>query len=278
MMHTNGHPRSVQAEIKHIPAFEDPMPEVHSLKLLSFNIQVGIHTHAPHHYVTRGWQHLLPNANRYRTLDSIARVIADYDVVALQEIDGGSFRSGFVNQVHYLASRARFPYWYQQLNRNLGKMAQHSNGLLSRLPPANIEDHRLPGLLPGRGAICVRFGQGADAILLVMLHLSLGQRSRFRQLGYLRQLIGDYRSVVVMGDLNCHHDILLNHTELRDVNLQPPRCHHATFPSWKPTQALDHILVSADLQVLQSQVLNVRISDHLPIALEIKLPPSSPPL
>src|SRR5690606_39819316 len=38
------------------------LPEV--LKLLSFNIQVGINTQRYHHYLTRGWQHLLPHARR----------------------------------------------------------------------------------------------------------------------------------------------------------------------------------------------------------------------
>ncbi|MDO2167415.1 hypothetical protein Q2421_25200, partial [Escherichia coli] len=66
---------------------------------------------------------------------------------------------------------------YQQLNRNLGRIAQHSNGLLSRWRPTLLEDHPLPGP-PGRGAIFVRFGEGADALVVVMMHLALGARTR----------------------------------------------------------------------------------------------------
>lgn len=263
---------SFEALVHHLPTVEHQTTEPTSLKLLSFNIQVGIHTQAPHHYVTRSWQHLFPHSKRDRTLDNIAQIIRDYDLVALQEVDGGSFRSGYTNQVHYLAQAAHFPYWYQQLNRNLGKLAQHSNGLLSRLRPYSIEDHRLPGLLPGRGAITVRFGKPPHQLLLILLHLSLGSRSRCRQLTYIRELIGDHQSVVVMGDLNCHQDSLLEHKAFRDTNLQPPEMHLPTYPSWRPVHAFDHILVSDNLQVIKTQVLDLTVSDHRPIALEIKHP------
>ncbi len=268
----NTAPFSFRAPVHHIPAFERKARRQQSLKLLSFNIQVGIHTHGVHHYITRGWQHLLPHPGRHRNLDNISQVIHDYDVVALQEVDGGSFRSGFINQVHYLARAAHFPYWYQQLNRDLGKLAQHSNGLLSRLRPRVLEDHRLPGLLPGRGAITARFGEGDHALLLIMLHLSLGSRSRHRQLTYIRKIIGEHRSVILMGDLNCHLDRLLNHPALKDVGLQSPQTHQPTYPSWRPVHALDHILVSDNLRVLRTQVLDMTISDHRPVALEIEIP------
>jgi endonuclease/exonuclease/phosphatase family metal-dependent hydrolase len=76
-------------------------------------------------------------------LQKIGDLLGDFDLVALQEADGGSLRSGYVNQVEHLAHLGAFPYWYQQLNRNLGRLAQHSNGVLSRLKPWAIEDHPL---------------------------------------------------------------------------------------------------------------------------------------
>ena len=136
------------------------------LRLLSFNIQVGISTERYRHYLTRGWQHLLPHHGRAGNLQRIGALLADYDLVALQEVDGGSLRSGYINQVERLAELGAFPYWYQQLNRDLGRLAQHSNGVLSRLRPDLVEDHPLPGP-PGRGAILVRFGEGADALAVV---------------------------------------------------------------------------------------------------------------
>ena len=76
------------------------------LRLLTFNLQVGIQTSAYHHYLTRSWQHLLPHPHRQKRLDVMGEVLSHYDVVGLQEVDGGSFRSSRVNQVEYLAAKA----------------------------------------------------------------------------------------------------------------------------------------------------------------------------
>ncbi|MBA1274970.1 endonuclease/exonuclease/phosphatase family protein [Stutzerimonas azotifigens] len=246
------------------------LPADGRLRLLSFNIQVGISTQRYHHYLTRSWQHLLPHPGRAGNLQRIGELLSDYDLVALQEVDGGSLRSGYVNQVEHLAQLGAFPYWYQQLNRNLGHFAQHSNGLLSRLEPGALEDHPLPGPA-GRGAILLRFGEGRDALIVVMMHLALGARTRTRQLAYIRELLGDYRHHVLMGDMNTHASDLLEKSPLRDLGLLAPQI-EATFPSWRPQRCLDHILLSPSLALERFQILAQPISDHLPVAVEIRLP------
>ncbi|AXQ46257.1 endonuclease/exonuclease/phosphatase family protein [Pseudomonas vlassakiae] len=246
------------------------LPEDGRLRLLSFNIQVGISTERYRHYLTRSWQHLLPHTGRAGNLQKIGQLLSDFDLVALQEADGGSLRSGYVNQVEHLAQLGSFPYWYQQLNRNLGRFAQHSNGVLSRLKPQRLEDHPLPGPA-GRGAILVRFGEGEDALIVVMMHLALGAKTRALQLGYIRELIGGYRHQVLMGDMNTHATDLLEHSPLRDLGLIAPQV-EATFPSWRPQRCLDHILLSSSLTLERVEVLAQPISDHLPVAVEIRLP------
>ena len=246
------------------------LPDDGRLRLLSFNIQVGISTERYRHYLTRGWQHLLPHTGRAGNLQRIGDLLADFDLVALQEADGGSLRSGYINQVEHLAQLGAFPYWYQQLNRNLGRLAQHSNGVLSRLKPHLLEDHPLPGPA-GRGAILVRFGEGEDALVVVMMHLALGSKTRARQLAYIRELIGGYRHQVLMGDMNTHARDLLEHSPLRDLGLIAPQV-QATFPSWRPQRCLDHILLSPSLTLERVEVLAQPISDHLPVAVEIRLP------
>ena len=246
------------------------LPEDGRLRLLSFNIQVGISTERYRHYLTRSWQHLLPHIGRAGNLQKIGELLGNFDLVALQEADGGSMRSGYVNQVEHLAHLGSFPYWYQQLNRNLGRFAQHSNGVLSRLKPQLLEDHPLPGPA-GRGAILVRFGEGKDALIVVMMHLALGSKTRARQLAYIRELIGGYRHQVLMGDMNTHANDLLQHSPLRDLGLIAPQV-QATFPSWRPQRCLDHILLSPSLTLERFEVLAQPISDHLPVAVEIRLP------
>lgn len=117
----------------------------------------------------------------------------------------------------------------------------------------------------------MRFGEGVDALVVVMMHLALGARTRTRQLAYIRELIGDYRHQVLMGDMNTHAVDLLENSPLRDLGLMAPQV-EATFPSWRPQRNLDHILLSSDLALERVDVLDQPISDHLPVSVEIRLP------
>ncbi|MGA9033848.1 MAG: endonuclease/exonuclease/phosphatase family protein [Sulfuricaulis sp.] len=246
------------------------------LRLLSYNIQTGIAANSYRHYLTHSWKHVLPCPKRLDNLSRIAALIGEFDIVGLQEVDGGSLRSGFINQTEFLAIEGRFPYWNDQTNRNLGKFAQHSTGVLSRLCPAEVIEVKLPGMIPGRGALTVRYGHGDDALILVIVHLALGKRARLRQVQCIAEIIRDYRHVIVMGDMNCStdsHEIdwLVKRTSLRE----PPHNLH-TFPSWRPSRNLDQILVSPSLVVERINALNCAYSDHLPIAMEVILPMTLP--
>jgi len=243
-----------------------------TLRLLSFNIQAGMATSGYRDYLTHAWKQFLPRANLPH-LDELGEVIQSYDIVSLQEVDGGSLRSGFVNQVSYLAQQGDFEHWFQQLNRNLGRFGQYSNGLLSRYAPCSVESHRLPGLR-GRGAIVAKFGQADNPLVLVGLHLALSERAQWKQLQYVADLVSEYSNVVIMGDLNCQSHQLVD-TPLRDLSLKHPSMPLNTFPSWRPKKNLDHILVSSNLKIVKVGVLPVALSDHLPVAMEIQIPSSN---
>lgn len=242
------------------------------LKLLSFNIQAGTTTAKYRQYVTRSWRQVLPNNQRVANLDTIAELVADYDIVALQEVDCGSLRSGFVNQAKYLGTHAGFPWWTLQPNRKLGVIAHAGNGLLSRFEPDRVDEHRLPGAIPGRGALVAKFGEGTAALWVVVLHLALGRRARFQQLRYVAHLVAAHPHVVVMGDLNTgplSHEI----EEFRArAGLELPPDPPLTFPSWQPQRAIDHALVSPGLEVRTYEALQTTVSDHLPLAISITLP------
>ena len=241
------------------------------LRLASFNIQTGIRTSRYHHYVTRSWQHLLPTESRQHNLNRIANILREFDIVGLQEVDGGGRRSNYIVQTEYLANHGGFPYWHNQVNRRIGRLALHSNGLLSRVRPASVEDHALPGL-PGRGVLLAHFGEGSSKLTVCILHLALGQRTRLRQLDFVSRMIRQLPFVVLMGDLNCEPnspemDLIIEQTELIDspVGLK-------TFPSWRPKRKLDHILVTAGLETENIRVIDFAFSDHLPVAIDVTLP------
>jgi len=242
-----------------------------NLSLLSFNIQTGIETRDFHEYVTKSWKHLLPLRERMSNLNRIASLIRSYDVVGLQEVDSGSLRTGFLDQTEYLAHRAQFPFWYKQVNRSLGKIAQPSNGVLSRFSPHTVNDHKLPGLR-GRGAMLVEFQTNREPLLVCIMHLALGKRARSRQLAYISELVGEYSQLVVMGDFNCGPKSREMQELIQSTHLQLPNDEMKTFPSWRPSRKYDHILISEALQLKKATVLEHTHSDHLPISVEIELP------
>jgi len=241
------------------------------LRLLSYNIQVGVGTRHFAQYLTHGWKHLLPHRERQENLDRIAALVHSFDLVGLQEVDAGSLRSGFVDQTAYLAHRAGFPYWFKQVNRSLGRFAQHSNGFLSHYRPTLVTEHKLPGL-PGRGAIIARFGDGGAGLMVCILHLALGRRARLRQLAYIGDLLQGACHVIVMGDLNCICESRELQLLMGRAGLHEHACDANTFPSWRPVRKLDHILVSDNLKVENARVVDYPLSDHLPIGVDVLLP------
>ena len=242
------------------------------LRLLSYNVQVGICTRRPHHYVTHSWKHVLPHNQRLNNLDKVAGLLGGYDLVGLQEVDAGSMRSNYINLVEYLSLKSGFPYWYHQVNRNLGRFAQHSNGLLSRYHPTEVKDINLPALIPGRNAILARFGSQDNSLAVIIMHLSLSPRARNKQLAYISDIVNQHDHAIIMGDMNCKLQskemrLLFSNTDLRETSEET-----YTFPSWRPQHHIDHILVTSQLQVKSIKALNHAYSDHLPIAMELKLP------
>jgi len=243
------------------------------IELLSYNIQAGIYSRQYSDYFTNSWKHILPHRERIANLTRIAALLRQFDLVGLQEVDAGSLRSGYIDQIQYLAHRSGFPYWYSQVNRNLGLLAQHSNGMLSRLRPQLITEHKLPGL-PGRGAVVGEFSASDGKRLAVcVLHLALGRRARALQFGYLSDLAHRYPYLIMMGDFNCgctskHFRALVASCGLRGLD-----CGLKTYPSWRPRRNLDHVLTSSALRILEAKVLDYPLSDHLPVAVRVALPP-----
>jgi len=242
------------------------------LRILSYNIQSGVDTHYYRHYVTRGWRQWLPHRAQLANLNKVADLVGRYDIVGLQEVDSGSLRSNFMDQTAYIAERAGFPGWHRQVNRDLGPLGQHSNGLLSRYRPTLVEEHKLPGNLPGRGALLAVYGGPGRELAVCVVHPALGHWARRRQLNYIAGLIRPFPYAVVMGDMNCGCNSPELVSLVGSTRLRKPCCEGASFPSWRPLRRIDHILVSEGLEVLGAEVVDFPLSDHLPVHVRVRLP------
>ncbi|HEY8586359.1 MAG TPA: endonuclease/exonuclease/phosphatase family protein [Rhodanobacter sp.] len=242
------------------------------LRLLSCNILAGASVQRYREYLTHSLNAVLPGRRKMDNLDRLAEVLSQFDVIGLQEADAGSLRSGFLNQTRYLAETAGLPFWSHQPNRAMAKLAYSANGLISRLEPHSVMDYPLPSRIPGRGALLAQFGEGENALAVMIAHLSLSAAARARQLGLIAELLQDFKHAVLMGDLNTEPDSTEMQQLFAKSALQPPTQSTLTFPSWKPRRALDHILTSPAIQLEKTWALPQAFSDHLPLAAEIRLP------
>jgi endonuclease/exonuclease/phosphatase family metal-dependent hydrolase len=259
----------------------DPPSARQSLRLLSCNILAGARVQRYSEYFTRSWASVLPARAKQDNLDHLARMFEPFDVVGLQEADAGSLRSGFRNQTRYLAEAAGMPYWSYQPNRPIGRLSHTANGLISRLSPAEVLDYPLPGRIPGRGVLLATFNHREESLAVAIAHLSLGTQARARQLDFIAELLSGYPHAVLMGDLNTDAESPEMRELFRHTRLQPPPEATLTFPSWHPQRAIDHILISSEIQLERVWTLAAAFSDHLPLAAEIKLPtavPTVPPM
>ncbi|WP_407275879.1 endonuclease/exonuclease/phosphatase family protein [Halothiobacillus sp. DCM-1] len=262
--------------MRHSGAPVTPLPMgARTLKLLSYNIQAGIGTQHFRDYVLRGWQHVLPFPERMHNLDQIAGLLAGFDLIGLQEADGGSLRSHFLNQIEYLALRAGLPFWASRVNRNLGHWGQHALGLLARQPATHIERFALPGRIPGRGVLLADFDAFAAPLRVQVSHLSLGDRARRRQLDCLIRRANEHNGInLIMADFNttpANQDL---QRLCREAGLKLPPAPPSTYPGWRPRRAIDHILVSESVIISQVDALTFGVSDHMPLAMTIELPPA----
>jgi endonuclease/exonuclease/phosphatase family metal-dependent hydrolase len=243
------------------------------IRLLSFNIQAGATTRNYSEYVTRSLQHVLPSRDKQRNLIALASVIRDFDLVGLQEADSGSLRSGFVNQSRFLAEGGGFKHLAQQSNRRIGVIAASSNSLLSRVAPVAAHDYALPGRISGRGALVVEFGHGEKQLAVCVVHLALGPAARAGQLAFIQEITRHYPRRIIMGDFNCtpKQAELQHFMHESGLVLAAPTMQMPTYPSWQPARQIDHVLISEGLSVVQVQTLPVVMSDHLPVAVTVRI-------
>lgn len=243
------------------------------MRVLTFNLQVGLQTRRYSHYLTRAWRHALPSPGPHSGLEAAAQLIRDYDFVAIQEADAGSLRTRFLNQMEYLAEHGGYAHHGYTVTRDLRPVARHCLGYLSRWPARIVADHALPGLLPGRRALHVELETGAGGLSVFVVHLALDRATQFRQIEHIVGQVPGDRPSLILGDFNCDLAALRQHPALRRAGFLLPDSGPLTFPSWAPRKSLDHILHSPHLQLRELLAMPQAHSDHLPLAAELELRP-----
>lgn len=209
-------------------------------------------------------------------LERIARVILDTapDIVAVQEVDSVTTRSGGVDQAAELGRLTG-------MHAVFGKAMDYAGGgygeaVLSRFPFAGTGNHILsasPGHEP-RAALTVyiRLGAEGPSIAFTGTHLdhTRDPTDRITQAGEINMIFSEERDtpMILAGDLNAvpgsePMDLLLGMwTDAASSNPQP------TIPVEQPRRRIDYILYrpAGSWRVIEATVIDERVaSDHRPL-------------
>lgn len=208
---------------------------------------------------------------RTRTvLDQITSFIGTVkpDIVGLVEVDGGSFRSGRLNQAKHIASSLGH---YHAFESKYGERS-----LVRFLPVANKQMNAFLSSGVIQKEHFLYFDHGIKKLVIqlelenltvFLVHLSIRFRHRQHQLCDLYSLVKEVRKpYLVVGDFNVFWgdpeiELFLAATGLRSANTMGI----PTYPSWAPKRELDFMLHSPEVRVANLEIPQVTYSDHLPM-------------
>ncbi|MCX2453345.1 endonuclease/exonuclease/phosphatase family protein [Pedobacter sp. PLR] len=214
-------------------------------------------------------------------LPAIAAVIKQHtpDLVALQEIDKLTKRTGQVDQLKTLAELTGMFYFFSKGIDFEG--GEYGVGILSRYPINSSNRYPLPskaGLdAEARSLAVVQVTlPNGKPLNFASTHLDLNNEHRMLQVKEINRLLGSKKGdVILAGDLNLTSTtpamkILEQHfTRSCTENCAP------TIPQDVPTEEIDFILLKkgSRMKVISHQVFpNIDASDHLPVMAIYQLP------
>lgn len=224
--------------------------------------------------------------------ERIAEVVTSCraDVVALQELDVGRVRTGSVDQAQLIARELNMDVHFHPAIRVMEEL--YGDAILTPLPSRLMKTGALPGVtrlsrLEPRGALWAAIDVGGVEVQVINTHLGLLGRERMAQVCelYGPAWLGHPACrdpVVLLGDFNAipgsraYRRLTAGLADAKRAPGMPRRL--PTFPARFPVYRIDHVFVSRSLEVLDVATVRTPLSrvasDHLPLVVDLKLPPA----
>lgn len=199
--------------------------------------------------------------------DRTAAVIAQQqpDVVALQELDSMTGRSGNRDQLGELASRTGYhPVFGAAIEFNGGL---YGVGILSREIPMSTK--RIP--LPGEEPRVLLVAELEDYVI-ACTHLDLDEAQRLASVALIEEEAQRWeKPFILAGDWNDDPDSEL--LELMTQYFTVLSSDEATYPADKPTECIDYVAVfNGRAEALETHVIDEpEASDHRPLVVWVRL-------
>lgn len=210
-------------------------------------------------------------------LERLAALIRDQDpdLVAIQEVDSSTERTGRVDQTARLAELTG-------LHAAFGAFMPYQGGgygmaVLSRWPILNVRNLRLPDGAEPRTALAIRVREPASGreLEFVGIHFYRTEEERLAQaMTLLEVLAADTVPIILAGDFNSEPGGAVMDTLARSFHVLDKGADNLTFSSYDPVREIDFFLVRpADrFEVISHDVLDEPVaSDHRPLTARLIL-------
>ena len=199
----------------------------------------------------------------------------DPDLVALQEIDSVTARTGGVDQAAELGRLTGLTPVFGRFMAYQG--GSYGMALLSRWPIAEWTNHRLPDGEEPRSAVgaVVTAPNSGRQVRFVGVHFYRTDDERLAQARALDDLLADDTlPAILAGDFNSTPDSDVMAFLARSWHVVDKGADRLTFSSWDPVREIDYVLVrpAERFQVIHKELLHEPVaSDHRPVLVRFVL-------
>jgi endonuclease/exonuclease/phosphatase family metal-dependent hydrolase len=227
--------------------------------------------------------------DRKLDVSRVADVLAalEPDIVALQELDVGRARTGGADQAHDIAQQLDMACHFHAALKVEEEL--YGDAILTAYPEKLIQVGPLPGhplmpVLEPRGALWVEVEIDGAAVQVINTHLGLVPREQQIQAELLAgpSWLGHPRFAgprILLGDFNATATSVVYRTLSGKLDAarrrSPKNSPTSTFPSQLPVLRIDHLFVSAEIQVTDVfapyEPRTRLASDHLPLVMDFEL-------
>ncbi len=209
-------------------------------------------------------------------LDRIAALILDYDpdLVAIQEVDSVTNRTGKVDQARELARMTK-------MEARFGRFMAYQGGaygmaVLSKLPILETSNYILPEGPEPRTAlsIVVQLPDSRSSFRFIGIHFYRTEEERLAQANRLEEYLADEQHLptILAGDFNSTPGSeVMEHLGL-SWDIVDKGTDHFTFPSYGPDREIDFSLLkpAGQFEILSQRLIDEPVmSDHRPLFIEL---------
>lgn len=217
------------------------------------------------------------------TINEICKVIRESgaDIIALNEVDCKTFRAQGLDQIAYISEVTGY---FGQFGKTMSHYnGYYGNGLISKYRIISARNHVLSTndgkyMMEPRGMLECQVDVEGSIINVLTVHFGLKLQERTQAVHYISEFLQNIEgTTILMGDFNLDYETEFDEMKpllenLKDTAIETGKAKELkTFTSLNPIKKIDYILVSKDVEVVNTGIIRSSASDHLPIFADIRI-------